>query len=160
MCNVLLQPGVNPIAVKIKQPTVLSIGGWHWQLRTEVPREETVTVSFCPLNISFGFDRDITHDPDKHNKAEKTGAIERYCIMDCCYRAQQKIIQVCPVSAGNTFCGEAWARGQGRWVKYRARWGSWISPCYGQLSLGARFETYDPIIFLIMSFFRAAMNRV
>jgi hypothetical protein len=31
--------------------------------------------------------------------------------------------------------------------------GSWISPCYGPFSLGARFETYEPFIFLIFQIF-------
>ena len=38
--------------------------------------------------------------------------------------------------------------------------GCWISPCYGLLSLWARFETYEPFISLIFQFFfRAAANR-
>jgi hypothetical protein len=30
--------------------------------------------------------------------------------------------------------------------------GCWISPCYGPFSLEARFETYEPIIYLIFHF--------
>jgi hypothetical protein len=30
--------------------------------------------------------------------------------------------------------------------------GRWISPCYGLFSLGARFETYEPFIYLIFNF--------
>jgi hypothetical protein len=45
-----------------------------------------------------------------------------------------------------------------RWVKYWARVGCWISPCYCSFSLGARFETYEPFISLIFQFFfRAAV---
>jgi hypothetical protein len=40
-----------------------------------------------------------------------------------------------------------------------ARLGCWISPCYTPFSLGARFETYEPFIYLIFNFFRAAVNR-
>jgi hypothetical protein len=36
---------------------------------------------------------------------------------------------------------------------YWACLGCWISPCYGQFSLGARFETYEPFISLILNFF-------
>jgi hypothetical protein len=37
--------------------------------------------------------------------------------------------------------------------------GCWIAPCYGPVSLGARFETYEPFISLISQFFfRAATN--
>jgi hypothetical protein len=43
--------------------------------------------------------------------------------------------------------------GRGRWVKYWARLGWWISPCYGPFSLGAHFETYEPSISLIFTFF-------
>jgi len=43
--------------------------------------------------------------------------------------------------------------GKGRRVKYWARLGCWISPCYGPFSLGARFETYEPFISLILPFF-------
>jgi hypothetical protein len=38
-----------------------------------------------------------------------------------------------------------------RWVKYWARLGCWISPCYGLFSLGARFGTYETFISLIFS---------
>jgi hypothetical protein len=44
-------------------------------------------------------------------------------------------------------------------VKYWARLGCWISPCYGPLSLAARFETYKPFISSIFHFFRVAVNR-
>jgi hypothetical protein len=45
-------------------------------------------------------------------------------------------------------------------VKYWACLGWWISPCYGPFSLGGRFETYEPLIYLIFQFFfRAAVNR-
>ena len=40
-----------------------------------------------------------------------------------------------------------------RWVKYWARLGCWISPCYGPFSLGARFATYEPFISLIFQIF-------
>jgi hypothetical protein len=43
--------------------------------------------------------------------------------------------------------------GKGRWVKYWARLGCWISPCYRLSSLGARFETYESFISLIFKFF-------
>jgi hypothetical protein len=43
--------------------------------------------------------------------------------------------------------------GKGRWVKYWARLGCWISPCYGPFSLGVRFETYELFISLILNFF-------
>jgi hypothetical protein len=49
---------------------------------------------------------------------------------------------------------------KGRWVKYWARLGCWISPCYSPFSIGARFETYEPFIYLIFNFFfRAVVNR-
>jgi hypothetical protein len=32
-------------------------------------------------------------------------------------------------------------------------WFCWISPCFGPFSFGARFETYEPIIYLIFHFF-------
>jgi hypothetical protein len=38
------------------------------------------------------------------------------------------------------------------WIKYWARLGCWISPCYGPFSLGARFETYELLISLILFF--------
>jgi len=38
---------------------------------------------------------------------------------------------------------------KGRWVKYWAPLGCWISPCYCPLSLGARFETFERFISLI-----------
>jgi hypothetical protein len=37
-------------------------------------------------------------------------------------------------------------------VKYWARLGCWISPCYGPFSHEARFETYEPFISLIFKF--------
>jgi hypothetical protein len=43
--------------------------------------------------------------------------------------------------------------GKGRWVKYWARLGCWISPCYGPFSFGARFETFEPFIYLIFKIF-------
>jgi hypothetical protein len=43
--------------------------------------------------------------------------------------------------------------GKGRLVKYWARLGCRISPCYGPFLLGARFETYEPFISLILKFF-------
>jgi hypothetical protein len=43
--------------------------------------------------------------------------------------------------------------GKGRLVKYWARLGCWISPCYGPFSLGGRFETYEPFISLIFQLF-------
>ena len=42
---------------------------------------------------------------------------------------------------------------KGRWVKYWARLGCWISPCYGLFSLGARFETNELFISLIFQNF-------
>jgi hypothetical protein len=48
--------------------------------------------------------------------------------------------------------------GKGRRVKYCARLGCWISPCYCLFSLGGRFETYEPFISFIFLFFRAAAN--
>jgi hypothetical protein len=42
---------------------------------------------------------------------------------------------------------------KGRWVKYWACLGCWISPCYGPFSFGERFETYEPFISLIFKFF-------
>jgi hypothetical protein len=48
---------------------------------------------------------------------------------------------------------------KGRWVKYWTHLSCWISPCYGPLSLGARFETYEPFVSLFSFFFRAAVNR-
>jgi hypothetical protein len=44
-------------------------------------------------------------------------------------------------------------RGKGRWVKYWARLGCWISPCYGLFSLGGCFETYKLFISLIFQYF-------
>jgi hypothetical protein len=38
-------------------------------------------------------------------------------------------------------------------VKYWARLGCWISPCYGPFSLGGSFEIYKPFISLISHFF-------
>jgi hypothetical protein len=52
------------------------------------------------------------------------------------------------ISAGKRDYG-----GKGRWVKYWARLGYWISPCYGPFSLGASFETYEQFISLIYNFF-------
>jgi hypothetical protein len=43
--------------------------------------------------------------------------------------------------------------GKGRWVKYWACLGCWISPCYGPFSLGGLFESYQPFISLIFNFF-------
>jgi hypothetical protein len=43
--------------------------------------------------------------------------------------------------------------GKEKSVKYWATLGCWISPCYGPFSLGARFETYEPFISLIFTFF-------
>jgi hypothetical protein len=48
---------------------------------------------------------------------------------------------------------------KGSGVKYLARLGCWISPCYGPISLGGRFETYEPFIYLIFKFFLVAVNR-
>jgi hypothetical protein len=42
---------------------------------------------------------------------------------------------------------------KGRCVKYWARLGCWISPCYGLFSLGVHFETYELFISLIFNFF-------
>jgi hypothetical protein len=43
-------------------------------------------------------------------------------------------------------------RGNGRWVKYWACLGCWISPCYGLFMLGRHFETYELFISLIFQF--------
>jgi hypothetical protein len=43
--------------------------------------------------------------------------------------------------------------GKGRWVKYWAHLGCWISPFYGPFLFGACFETYKPFISLILQFF-------
>jgi hypothetical protein len=40
-----------------------------------------------------------------------------------------------------------------RRVKYWARLGRWISPCYGHFSLGWRFETYAPFYLFNFQFF-------
>ena len=42
---------------------------------------------------------------------------------------------------------------KGRWVKYWVHLGCRISPCYGLFSLGARFETYEAFISLILQIF-------
>jgi hypothetical protein len=52
------------------------------------------------------------------------------------------------ISAGKREYG-----GKGRGVKYWARLGCWISPCYGPSSLGARFEIFEPFISLIFKLF-------
>jgi hypothetical protein len=52
-----------------------------------------------------------------------------------------------------SFVGKREYGGKGRWVKYWAHLGCWISPCYGPFSLGGRFETYEPFIYLIFNFF-------
>jgi hypothetical protein len=44
-------------------------------------------------------------------------------------------------------------------VKYWVLLGCWISPCYGPFSLGVRFESHEPFIYLIFNFFRAVVNR-
>jgi len=41
--------------------------------------------------------------------------------------------------------GKRGYRDKGRWVKCWVHLGCWISPCYGPFSLGARFETYEPL---------------
>ena len=51
-------------------------------------------------------------------------------------------------SAGKYGCSD-----KGRWVKYWACLGCWISPCYGLYSLGMHFETYEQFISLIFQFF-------
>jgi hypothetical protein len=43
----------------------------------------------------------------------------------------------------------AWVRGQSKMSQVLGAFGYWISPCYGLFSLGARFETYEPLISLI-----------
>jgi hypothetical protein len=43
--------------------------------------------------------------------------------------------------------------GKGRWVKYWACSGCWISPCYSPFSLGGCFETYELFTSLIFQFF-------
>jgi hypothetical protein len=43
--------------------------------------------------------------------------------------------------------------GKGRWVKYWAHLGFWISPCCSSLLLDVRFETYEPCISLIFKCF-------
>jgi hypothetical protein len=47
----------------------------------------------------------------------------------------------------------AWVRGQRKMRQVLRAFGCWISPCYYPFSLGARFETYEPIISLIFPFF-------
>jgi hypothetical protein len=47
------------------------------------------------------------------------------------------------------FVGKRGYGDKGRWVKYWAHFGYWISPCYGPFSLGERFETYGPSTYLI-----------
>jgi hypothetical protein len=42
---------------------------------------------------------------------------------------------------------------KGRSVNYWARLGCWNSPCYGPLSLGARFEAYELFISFIFKHF-------
>jgi hypothetical protein len=42
---------------------------------------------------------------------------------------------------------------KGKWVKYWAHLGYWISPCYGPFSLGTRFETYETFLYFIFNFF-------
>jgi hypothetical protein len=49
--------------------------------------------------------------------------------------------------------GEREYGGKGRLVNYWARLGCLISPYYGPFSLGGHFETYEPFIYLIFSFF-------
>jgi hypothetical protein len=44
-------------------------------------------------------------------------------------------------------------------VKYWARLGCWILPCYGQFSLGGLFETYEPFISLLFNFFSGRCER-
>jgi hypothetical protein len=44
-------------------------------------------------------------------------------------------------------------RGKGRCVKYWARLGCRISPCYSPFLLGSSFETYEPFSSLIFQFF-------
>ena len=51
------------------------------------------------------------------------------------------------------FAGKRGNGDVGRWVKYWARLSCWISQCYGLLSRGARFETYELFISLIFGFF-------
>jgi hypothetical protein len=47
-----------------------------------------------------------------------------------------------------------WVPGQRKMnQKYWARLGCWISPYYSPLSLGARFETYEPFISFVFKFF-------
>jgi hypothetical protein len=43
--------------------------------------------------------------------------------------------------------------GKGRWVKYLACLGWWVSPCFGPFSLGARIETYEPFTSIIFRLF-------
>ena len=50
---------------------------------------------------------------------------------------------------GCRFAGKCGYGDTGRRVKYWACLGCWISPCYGPFPLGARFETYEPFIYLI-----------
>jgi len=42
---------------------------------------------------------------------------------------------------------------KGRWIKYWAHLGCWISPFYGPFSLDVHFETYEPFISLIFQIF-------
>ena len=41
---------------------------------------------------------------------------------------------------------------KGRRVKYWARLGCWVSPCYGPFPLGARLETYERFISSVFKF--------
>jgi hypothetical protein len=41
---------------------------------------------------------------------------------------------------------------KGRWVKYWAHLGRWISPCYSLFSLAGCFEIYEPFFSLIFQF--------
>jgi len=50
-------------------------------------------------------------------------------------------------------CRERGYGDKGRWVKYWARLGCWISPCYGPFSLGARFKIHGTFISLIFQIF-------
>jgi hypothetical protein len=42
-------------------------------------------------------------------------------------------------------------------VKYWARLGCWISPCYDPLSNGGHFETYELFIYLTFQFLRGPL---
>jgi hypothetical protein len=80
----------------------------------------------------------------------------------CCFLNTNTAITRQLIRTSRTLEAEWWqvCGDKGRGVKYWERLGCWISPCYGPFWLGARFETYEPFIFLVFQiFFRVAVNR-